>query len=88
MVLDLFFRIVELERDLSTGGIIPPHSIRTGDVCRLQQQLSASAKKKDVADATKNAVEGVIARVKENSITLSLRNDEEIPFALEARCWL
>lgn len=79
---------MELEKDLSTGGAIPPHAIRTGDVCRLQPLLSGSAKKKDLTEASKNAVEGVISRVKEGSITLSLRTDEQIPFGFETRCWL
>jgi DNA polymerase alpha-associated DNA helicase A len=80
--------LVELERDSSTGGVLPTHAIRTGDICRLQPLLSGSAKKKDLAEASKTAVEGVISRVKEGSITLSLRTDEEIPFAFETRCWL
>ena len=67
---------------------MPPHAIRTGDICRLQTQLSGSSKKKDLVDASRNAVEGVISRVKENIITLSLRIDVEIPFGSESRCWL
>jgi hypothetical protein len=67
---------------------MPPHAIRTGDICRLQPLLSGSAKKKDLTEATLHAVEGVISRVKENSITLSLRIDEQIPFGFESRCWL
>ena len=82
------YRLVELERDASTGGIIPPHAIRVGDICRLQPLLSGSAKKKELTEASKNAVEGVISRVKENNITLALRTDEEIPFGFEVRCWL
>ena len=81
-------RLVELERDSSTGGILPTHAIKVGDVCRLQRQLSGSAKKRELAEMSKNAVEGVISRVKEYCITLSLRNEEEIPFGLESRCWL
>jgi hypothetical protein len=81
-------RLLDLERDASTGGVMPPHAIRTGDICRLQPQLSGSSKKKDLAEAAKTAVEGVISRVKDNSITLSLRTDEEIPFGLEQRCWM
>jgi DNA polymerase alpha-associated DNA helicase A len=82
------FRLVELERDSSTGGTLPSHAIRTGDICRLQPLLSGSAKKKDLTESSKAAVEGVISRVRESSITLSLRTDEEIPFAFETRCWL
>ena len=81
-------RLLDLERDVSTGGVMPPHAIRTGDICRLQPQLSGSSKKKDLTDAAKNAVEGVVSRVKENSITLSLRTDEELPFGFEVRCWM
>jgi len=79
---------VELARDPSTGGVIPPHAIRTGDICRLQPLLSGSAKKRDLTEASKNAVEGVVSRVKEGSITLALRADEEVPFDFESRCWL
>jgi DNA polymerase alpha-associated DNA helicase A len=50
--------------------------------------LSGSAKKKDIVEAKNVAVEGVVSRVKEGSVTLSLRNDEEIPFSFETRCWL
>jgi hypothetical protein len=50
--------------------------------------LSGSAKKRDLNEVAKNAVEGVISRVKEGSITLSLRMDEEIPFGFDMRCWL
>ena len=46
------------------------------------------ALKKDLTEASQTAVEGVISRVKENSITLSLRTDEQIPFGFETRCWL
>jgi hypothetical protein len=67
---------------------MPSHSMRTGDICRLQPLLPGSSKKKNLAEANKAAVEGVISRVKENSITLALRNDEEIPFGFETRCWL
>jgi DNA polymerase alpha-associated DNA helicase A len=84
----LTFRLVELERDASTGGTLPSHAIRTGDICRLQPLLSGSAKKKELTEANKSAVEGVISRVREGSITLSLRTDEEIPFTFETRCWL
>ena len=79
---------MELERDASTGGSIPPHAIRTGDTCRLQPLLPGSAKKKEVTDAGKMAVEGVVSRVKEGSITLSVRNEDEIPLSFETRCWL
>jgi hypothetical protein len=79
---------VELERDASTGGVLPPHAIRTGDICRLQPLLSGSAKKKEVSEVRKMAVEGVVSRVKEGSITLSLRTEDEIPFSFETRCWL
>ena len=81
-------RLLELERDGSTGGTIPPHAIRSGDICRLQPLLSGSAKKKDLKEASKNAVEGVVSRVKEGSITLALRNEEEVPFGNDVRCWL
>jgi hypothetical protein len=88
----LFFdtvRLVELGRDSSVGGgPIPPHAIRTGDICRLQPLLSGSAKKKDLAEARQTSIEGVISRVREGSITLALRNEEEIPFPFETRCWL
>lgn len=84
----LNFRLVDLERDPSTGAVMPPHSIRTGDICRLQPQLSGSARKKELTEASKKAVEGVIARVKEGTITLSLRTDEEVPFDFQTRCWL
>lgn len=67
---------------------MPPHAIRTGDIGRLQPLLSGSAKKRDVTEAKRLAVEGVVSRVKEGSITISLRNDEEIPFSFETRCWL
>jgi len=80
---------VELARDPSVGGgAIPPHAIRTGDICRLQPLLSGSAKKKELAEARQNSVQGVVFRVKESSVTLALRNDEEIPFGFESRCWL
>ena len=79
---------MELERDASTGGVIPPHAIRVGDICRLQPLLSGSAKKKELHEASKTAVEGVVSRVREGSITLALRTDEEIPFGFETRCWL
>jgi hypothetical protein len=67
---------------------MPSHLMRTGDICRLQPLLSGSSKKKALVEAGKTAVEGVISRVKENSITLSLRNDEEISFGFETRFWL
>ena len=48
----------------------------------------AQLKKKELAEARQNSVEGVISRVKESGVTLALRNDEEIPFGFESRCWL
>jgi hypothetical protein len=58
------------------------------EIKMFKQTSLISVKKKDLAEAGKTAVEGVISRVKEGSITLSLRTDEEIPFAFETRCWL
>ena len=81
--------MLELARHPSVGGGgIPPPAIRAGDICRLQPLLSGSAKKKELAEARQNSVEGVISRVKESGVTLALRNDEEIPFGFESRCWL
>ena len=86
--LGIIFRLVDVERDVSTGGLLPLHSIRTGDICRLQPLVSGSAKKKEVNEVSKMTVEGVVSRVRENCITIALRVDEEIPFSFDTRCWL
>ncbi|BFZ58095.1 hypothetical protein PYCC9005_005153 [Savitreella phatthalungensis] len=62
-------------------------AMRTGDLVRLQPQLAGSANKIELAAASKDGVDGVVTRVSDDKITLTLdREDDDVPQA--ATLWL
>jgi DNA polymerase alpha-associated DNA helicase A len=86
--------VLELEPDSATTSnkkddgtlLLPEHGIRTGDIVRVQSMTGGSAKKKEKAEASKDGVEGVISKVSESKISVSLdKEDVEIP---NGRLWM
>lgn len=72
--------LLELEPDTAvnnsgslTGGAGGEgHGIRTGDIVRISEMVSGSARKKVKTDAEESGVEGVVVRVQENRLTVAL----------------
>lgn len=84
--------VVELGLDpaVATKGEkpdIPEHGIRTGDIVALQEQPTGSAKKTEKRDSAKKGVEGVVLRVRRESIEIVLdKEDADVPTA--AKLWI
>lgn len=81
--------IVELEPDSATNanGNIPSHGIRVGDIVRVAEMPSGSAKKKEKSDKEGAGADGVVSRVQESKIAVVLeREDDEVVFG--KRVWL
>lgn len=80
-------RLVELEKSAAFHAEmkLPPHTFRTGDVVRMydaaaQSGAGGKAKKKEATAAsvaTEEGVGGVVYRVDEKSVTLSLKSDKK-----------
>ncbi|KAH8155178.1 uncharacterized protein LAJ45_00187 [Morchella importuna] len=66
--------ILELEPDnaIVSDGKIPPHGVRQGDIVRVEVQPGGSATKKEKSELSDNGVEGVVHRVFEGRIAVSV----------------
>lgn len=59
---------------------IPEHGLRVGDIVAVQDQPSGSAKKTEKKELERKGVEGVVLRVRRESIEVVLdREDAEVP---------
>ncbi|EEB08346.1 DNA polymerase alpha-associated DNA helicase A [Schizosaccharomyces japonicus yFS275] len=78
--------ILELERDAGFCSIpaLPAHSFGTGDVVRIQE--SGASKSLNSADSS-ISWDAVVVRVRENTISLALENDDKIPDGRK-RLWI
>ncbi|KAL7266393.1 hypothetical protein RUND412_011062 [Rhizina undulata] len=79
--------MLELEPDaaLNPDEKLPAHGIRSGDIVRIEEQPSGSAKKKEKAELKEKGVEGVVHRVLEGKIVVAVdsgRNDDSSVDAL------
>lgn len=72
--------ILDLEPDnaIVSDAKIPPHGVRQGDIVRIEVQPGGSATKKDKSELSDNGVEGVVHRVFEGRIAVSVspKSDE------------
>ncbi|KAJ3973634.1 AAA domain-containing protein [Lentinula raphanica] len=80
--------LVELERPSAyhTNPIFPPHSLRTGDIARIEPNATPKSKKPSSTDIKDAAVEGVIYKVSDTRIVLAV--DSEHDLNLPERCRL
>jgi len=66
---------------------IPEHGIRVGDIVAVQDQPAGSAKKSEKRDLAKKGVEGVVLRVKRETIEIVLdKEDADVPSG--GKLWL
>jgi DNA polymerase alpha-associated DNA helicase A len=79
--------IVDLELDSALGsGELPENDIRTGDIVRIQEQPSGSAKKNEKAKLKARGASGVVIKVTGSSVSVALDNeDDDVP---ESKLWV
>jgi DNA polymerase alpha-associated DNA helicase A len=78
--------VVELEPDSATGGQLPEHGLRAGDIVKVMEMASGAAKKKERSEVEKAGVEGVMSRVQEGKVCVALdREEAEVP---SGRLWM
>ncbi len=69
--------VIDLELDPAVGGgDLPEHGIRTGDIVRVSEQPSGSAKKKEKTDMERKGVEGVVVKVAASHIAVALGHED------------
>lgn len=76
-----------------SGGGLPEHGIRTGDIVRVGEQPKGGARKKEVGEMKGKAVEGVVTRVGERAVWVAVgkegdRDEEGEGEVGEGRLWL
>jgi len=76
-----------------SGGVLPEHGIRTGDIVRVGEQPKGGARKKEVWEMKGKGVEGVVTRVGEKAIWVAVgkdgdRDDDGDGDFGEGRLWL
>ncbi|KAJ3818720.1 P-loop containing nucleoside triphosphate hydrolase protein [Lentinula raphanica] len=72
--------LVELERPSAyhTNPIFPPHSLRTGDIARIEPNANPKSKKPSSTDIKDAAVEGVIYKVSDTRIVLAVDSEHDL----------
>ncbi|KAI1103334.1 DNA helicase [Jackrogersella minutella] len=80
--------VVELGPDGATGGELPAHGLRPGDIVLVAEQPAGSAKKREVKDLERKGARGVVTRVKREAIAVAVDEDKEDNVAFSARVWL
>lgn len=86
--------LVELERAGATAGankedrIFFAGIVRTGDIVRIEEQPAGSTKKHALAEASKNGLEGVVSKVNDERITVTLSHEDAEPSSLRGRVWI
>ncbi|KAJ3757511.1 P-loop containing nucleoside triphosphate hydrolase protein [Lentinula raphanica] len=80
--------LVELERPSAyhTNPIFPPHSLRTGDIARIEANATSKSRKPSSTDIKDAAVEGVIYKVSDTRIVLAVDSEDDL--SLPERCRL
>lgn len=68
--------VLELEPDGATGGQLPEHGIRTGDIVKVMELAGGAAKKREKDEVARKGVEGVVSRVQEAKVSVALDKDE------------
>ncbi|KXJ95477.1 DNA-binding protein SMUBP-2 [Microdochium bolleyi] len=72
--------VLELAADSATaaagsGGELPQHGIRPGDIVLVAEQPAGSAKKRELADLEKKGARGVVVKVKKDSVAVAINED-------------
>ncbi|KAK6507326.1 hypothetical protein TWF481_005765 [Arthrobotrys musiformis] len=69
--------VVELSPDSSlVSGGMPAHSLKTGDIVKIQEQLSTLAKKSQKKDAQDGCLTGVVLRLTSQKLIVALDMDK------------
>ncbi|KAI0890553.1 DNA helicase [Annulohypoxylon maeteangense] len=80
--------VVELGPDAATGGELPEHGLRTGDIVLVAEQPAGSAKKREVKDLERKGVKGVVVRVKREAVAVAVDEEREDMTGFAGRVWL
>ncbi|KAF5392749.1 hypothetical protein D9757_000845 [Collybiopsis confluens] len=81
------YSLVELERPSAyhTNPIFPPHTLRPGDLARIEANITAKINKKSATpDSKDSAVEGVVYKVSDTRIVIAVDNEDDLN--LPERC--
>jgi DNA polymerase alpha-associated DNA helicase A len=79
--------VLELGPDAATGGELPEHGVRTGDIVVVSEQPAGSARKREVKDLEKRGVRGVVTKVRRGDICVALDEGRD-EVVLSGRVWV
>ncbi|KAI1640458.1 P-loop containing nucleoside triphosphate hydrolase protein [Biscogniauxia mediterranea] len=80
--------VLELGPDSATGGELPEHGIRTGDIVLVSEQPAGSAKKREIKDLEKKGARGVVTKIKKDAIAVAVDEEKEDAASLSGRVWI
>ncbi|KAI5920082.1 P-loop containing nucleoside triphosphate hydrolase protein [Camillea tinctor] len=80
--------VLELGPDSATGGELPEHGIRTGDIVLVSEQPAGSAKKREIKDLEKKGARGVVTKIKKEAIAVAVDEEKEDAASLSGRVWI
>ncbi|KAJ3864268.1 P-loop containing nucleoside triphosphate hydrolase protein [Lentinula novae-zelandiae] len=80
--------LIELERPSAyhTNLTFPPHTLRTGDLARIEANITTKSKKQASTDTKDSTVEGVVYKVSDTRIVLAVDSEDDL--GLPERCRL
>ncbi|KAE9390633.1 P-loop containing nucleoside triphosphate hydrolase protein [Gymnopus androsaceus JB14] len=80
--------LVELERPSAyhTNPIFPPHTLRPGDLARIEANVTAKTKKPATTDIKDSTAEGVVYKVSDTRVVIAVDSEDEL--SLPERCRL
>ncbi|KAF9070139.1 P-loop containing nucleoside triphosphate hydrolase protein [Rhodocollybia butyracea] len=80
--------LVQLERPSAyhSSIIFPPHTLRPGDLARIEANVTTKTKKPAVADTKDSTVQGVVYKVSDTRIVIAVDSEDELN--LPERCRL
>ncbi|KAJ3918394.1 P-loop containing nucleoside triphosphate hydrolase protein [Lentinula edodes] len=80
--------LIELERPSAyhTNPTFPPHNLRTGDLARIEANITTKSKKQASTDTKDSTVEGVVYKVSDTRIVLAVDSEDDL--GLPERCRL
>ncbi|KAI1390223.1 DNA helicase [Hypoxylon trugodes] len=80
--------VLELGPDSATGGELPEHGLRTGDIVLVSEQPAGSAKKREVKDLERKGAKGVVIKVKRETVAVAVDEDKEDAASFGGRVWM
>ncbi|KAJ4496074.1 AAA domain-containing protein [Lentinula edodes] len=80
--------LIELERPSAyhTNPTFPPHNLRTGDLARIEANITTKSKKQASTETKDSTVEGVVYKVSDTRIVLAVDSEDDL--GLPERCRL